>query len=99
MSRRVLNVTAAEVMDIFKGTPSVRDFAQADFEKTEPDSITLVELVMEAEKRLGVEVPDKAFMHAGNVGQLAEAVAAHVNAKYDGREPHHLAPHRFERRA
>jgi acyl carrier protein len=85
------------VLDAFKQTPGLLDWIvitpESPFESHVPDSLRRVELVMEAERVFGIEVPDSDFAEGETVGELAEAVAKSIA---QGGRLREAAPHRFE---
>ena len=50
-------------------------------EDLEADSLDLVELVMELEDRYGIRIPDEEAAKIHTVGQAADFVAAHAQAR------------------
>lgn len=60
----------------FKGSDAL--LSDAEFKALEPNTLGLVELVMEVERAFNIEILDDIFINVDNLGELAEVVAKNI---------------------
>ena len=58
----------AEILEEVAGTPADKVVAEATFEELEVDSLTMVEVVVAAEEKFNVKIPDDAVKDLSTVG-------------------------------
>ena len=75
-SREEIVSGLAEVLEEVAGTPADKVTSEAAFDKDlDVDSLTMVEVVVAAEERFGVRIPDEALEGLRTVGDAVDYIA------------------------